>query len=82
MQTFDCLNDIEDWLEPLSYEAFWEAIKPHCVPLQPKSEFDKLIDDGVFTPDQVMLMVKRTVVLEISERYNLSWKDRSPYLYG
>lgn len=80
--TFDCLNDIEAWLEPLTYEAFWQAVKPHCVQLQPKQEYDALIADNVLSEEQVMTIIKRSVVMKLADRYNLEWEDRRPFMHA
>ena len=44
---FRHINDIEDWLEPLDYETFWEEIRPYCLVMLPRKKCDADIESGV-----------------------------------
>lgn len=81
MQTFKTVNDIEAWLDGLSYEAFWQEIIPHAVRLPGKSECDDRIKRRILSEADIFEDLKRTAVLEISQRYNLKWEDQSPYMF-
>lgn len=81
-QSFDSLNDVEDWLEPLDYATFWREIAKHAVTLPTKASCDARIARGEVTQDVVLNVLKDMAERELCERYNLTWVDRMPWLYG
>lgn len=82
LMTFDCLNDLEDWLETLDYASFWKAIAPHAVQLPTREEADKMVAGGRIDEETMLVSLRGLAERQISLRYNLQWKDRTPFLYA
>lgn len=80
MKTFDCLNDLEDWLESLTYGEFWCAVIPHAVILPEPEKCDCVISSGALTEEQMLWNLKQMALWQIADRYNLQWQDRSAFI--
>lgn len=46
MVVFEDIQDVRDWLDPLDYIAFWEAVEPYRLVLQDRDHCDDLIASG------------------------------------
>lgn len=46
MQTFKDRDDVEEWLDPLSYDEFWTQIEIFALPIPPRAECDDDIRKG------------------------------------
>lgn len=58
MRTFEDSQDVEDWLEPLGYDAFWEQIAPYNVALQSRESCDLQIAQGIVDEAVVLCVLK------------------------
>lgn len=74
---FEDAKDVEEWLEPLGYEAFWREIAEYPVSIQSRESCDAQIAAG--TVDEALVlqvlkgMVRSQIVLE---------QDLKPRLYA
>ena len=57
MIEFRHIDDIEDYLEPMDYETFWQEIKGFCLILIPREKCDADIEDGV-DEETVLIVLK------------------------
>ncbi|MEM7530453.1 MAG: hypothetical protein AAF416_22940 [Pseudomonadota bacterium] len=75
MIAFEDIDDVEAWLAPLDYDAFWDAIAPWAVfDREDRAHFDGVIARGVTSEETVLTCLKAAVRLELTARFGL--KDR------
>ena len=75
MVVFEDIQDVEEWLEPLSYEAYWEAIAFWNIYAgADRAHFDGLLASGVTTANTMLTCLKAEVRLTLTDRFGL--KDR------
>lgn len=74
MVVFEDIQDVEEWLEPHDYIAFWEAIAPYRLGLDDREFCDGLIAGGKMTQEKLLDTLKALTVMELSARHAL--KDR------
>lgn len=70
---FSYINDIEDWLEPMDYETFWEEISPYCLVMLPREKCDADIESGV-DEETVLYVLKNFARLELASILKLEWR--------
>ena len=76
MVIFEDIQDVEEWLAPYGYKAFWDVVAPYGVFDEDDREHsDHTIANGIATQDLVPACSKVTVRLVLTERFGL--KDRS-----
>ncbi|WP_316861062.1 hypothetical protein [uncultured Cohaesibacter sp.] len=80
MSGFRYIDDVESWLEPMSYQAFWDAVMPLELDLLDKSLCDDQIECGDANPDSVLIVLKALARTSLTERHNLEWKPSAPWL--
>jgi len=78
MGPFNDWQDVEEWLEPLDYEAFWREIAAFQPEIQSRESCDEQIAAGIVDEATVLEVLKRFVWLELIERYSLRPRDRMP----
>lgn len=74
MVAFEDIQDVEEWLEPLDYIAFWEAIAPFHLGLDDREHWDGLIAGGIATTERLLDILKSMAVMELRVLFAL--KDR------
>jgi len=74
MGIFEDIQDVEEWLMPLEYIAFWDAVAPYCLSLQDRDHCDGLIASGKVPADLILSGLKYMAVMELRAAFNL--KDR------
>ncbi len=74
MVIFQDIQDLEDWLRPMEYVQFWDAVEPYGFSLQDRDHCDDTIARGEVDPALVLSGLKFMAMLELSEKLNL--KDR------
>ena len=72
-------NDIEDWLEPMDYETFWEEIRPYCLVMLPREKCDADIESGVYE-ETVLHVLKNFARLELASILKLEWRCDVPFM--
>lgn len=71
---FQDIQDLEDWLRPLDYVQFWDAVELYGFSMQEREHCDGLIAGGKVDPALILGGLKFMAVLELSA--SLSLKDR------
>lgn len=74
MVAFRDIQDVEEWLEPLDYPGFWEAIAPYRLALDDRDHWDGLIVGGIATTERLLDMLKFMAMMELRLLFGL--KDR------
>ncbi|MDJ0630568.1 MAG: hypothetical protein QNJ44_20090 [Rhodobacter sp.] len=75
MQDFETYEDVEEWLAPVGYDAFWRAImatglygpgdKTHC---------DKALRAGIADMETVMSVTKRLALTHLVTQFDLRFR--------
>ena len=76
--TFGSVDDIEDWLEPLDYEAFWEEVAGYGLDLPKRSHCDAQIAAGLVPKTMVLRVLKVMVRLELGSLLELQRRAELP----
>ncbi|MCP4099364.1 MAG: hypothetical protein GY748_24340 [Planctomycetaceae bacterium] len=77
MQRFEDSNDVEEWLETLDYERFWQETDPNGLNADERANCDISVTQGV---DKAVILkcIKAAKRLEIIREQNLGTRDIHP----
>lgn len=75
MVVFEDIQDVREWLEPLDYIAFWEAVAPYCLILQDRDHCDELIASGTVDVALILEVLKDLAQMELTQAFGL--RDRT-----
>ena len=78
MVVFEDIQDVEEWLEPLDYVAFWDAVAPYFLTLQDRTHCDGLIAGGEVSTDLILSVLKGLAVMELRTAFNLHDRIHEP----
>lgn len=78
MVAFRYIQDVEDWLEPLDYIAFWEAVAPYGLDLLDRDHCDGLIAGGKADTALVLGGLKFLAVMDLQARLGLRHRITVP----
>ena len=78
MEVFEDIDDIVEWLEPMSYDAFWKAVAPYHLDLDPKWHLDRMIARGEVQEDLILKVLKCMARLQMAEMLGLKWRTYWP----
>ena len=81
MMIFQDIQDVEAWLEPLNYIAFWEAVEPYNLTLQDREHCDQMISSGQVDQALVLRVLKGLAENELARKFNLSDRVHHPKRY-
>lgn len=72
MVVFRDIDDVKEWLSPLDYVAFWEAVEPYAIFLDEDREHcDGLIAKGDVSSDLILDCLKAMARDTIRDRFGL-----------
>lgn len=71
---FNSCDDIERWLEPMTYEQFWEEVGPYNLTLQPRDHCEDQIARGLATEEVVLDVLKTMARIELQDILQLEWE--------
>ncbi len=78
MVIFQDIQDVEEWLEPLDYIAFWEAVGPYGLTLQDREMCDGLIASGKAEPGLILQGLKFLAQRELARKFGLKRRSYEP----
>ena len=79
MVIFEDIQDVKEWLAPLDYLGFWQAVAPYNLALQDRDHCDDLIASGDVEPSLVLDVLKGLAEMELAEAFDLKWRVYHPY---
>ena len=79
MVVFEDIQDVEEWLEPLNYVAFWDAVEPYFLTLQDREHCDGLIAGAEVAADMILNVLKGLAVMELRVAFGLKDRVYHPY---
>ena len=72
MRTFETIDDLKAWLEPLGYDAFWRAMFAHgLLDQDDKAHCDHTIQSGTADFETVLTVTKWLVRMELTDTLGL-----------
>lgn len=72
MQAFGTIEDVQDWLQPMGYEAFWQAALMHdLLGPEDRAHCDATLAKGVADYDTVLTVMKAVARDALVERHGL-----------
>ena len=79
MIVFEDIQDIRDWLEPLDFEALWEAVEPWAIfEGADRAHFDQILASGVTDTETMLTCLKAEVRLALTDRLGLEERHYEP----
>jgi hypothetical protein len=78
MVVFQDIQDVEEWLKPLDYLAFWKAVAPYHLVLQDRDHCDGQIACGIVGAELVLEVLKILAVVELQVAFNLPCRVHEP----
>lgn len=78
MVVFQDIQDVEEWLEPLDYIAFFEAIAPYRLGVDDREHCDGLIAGGIATTEGLLDVLKFMARMELRVMFDLRHRIPEP----
>lgn len=79
MVVFEDISDVNEWLAPLGFDAFWEAIALwNLYTCADRAHFKQVLADGVTTEETMLTCLKAEVRLILTERFSLTERYIAP----
>ena len=79
MKDFKYIQDVEEWLEPMSYDEFWFKLSPYGVDADMRRHCDTSISNGT-APDTVLSVMKDLIGFAIGEQFDLKRRPVTPWV--
>ncbi len=79
MVVFQDIEDVSEWLEPMEYVGFWEAVAPYNLTLQDRDHCDGLISRGEVEASLILEGLKSMAEMELAQAFNLNYRIYHPY---
>lgn len=79
MMIFQDIQDVEEWLDPLGYIAFWEAVTPYNLTLQDRDHCDGLIAGGKVEANLILEVLKGLALMEMRRKLGLKPRIHEPF---
>ncbi|WP_415402433.1 hypothetical protein [Tateyamaria sp. SN3-11] len=75
MRRFETYEDVEDWLAPMGYAAFWDAIIPMGLyDASDRGHCDRTLATGVADMDTVMTVTKMFALEALVRQFDLPFR--------
>ena len=72
MQSFDNIVDVKEWLAPMGYDAFWDAIAPYgAFGPRDRAHCDRTLAEGISDMQTVVEVIKAWAAWQMTELYDL-----------
>lgn len=76
MIVFEDIQDVQEWLEPLALDAFWDAVAPWSVfSGDERAHYEQVLVDGEVCAEKVLFCLKNMARVELQMRFDL--RDRT-----
>ncbi|MEO0486237.1 MAG: hypothetical protein AAF092_10030 [Pseudomonadota bacterium] len=75
MVIFQDIQEVEEWLKPISYAQLWDALEPYAVfTLADRDHCDGLIERGEVRQDTILEVLKGMARNAIRSNFNLDFR--------
>lgn len=72
MMVFEDLTDVDEWLDPMNYIAFWEAVAPYRIfSIADRDHCDGLITSGKVPQSTILKGIKAMAYSGLRNRFGL-----------
>lgn len=79
MFIFEDIDAVEEWLDPLSYSDFWEALEPYRIfPDGDRDHCDKLRHAGRVDPETMLICLKAWARASLTKKFGLEFRIYEP----
>lgn len=79
MFEFETFEDVEEWLAPMGYEAFWQAIAPlGLYGSEDRAHCDRTLADGIADMETVVTATKRMALHALVAQFELPFRCELP----
>lgn len=78
MTAFEDIEDIEEWLAPLDYASFWNAIAPYDPGTFSREAYDRMIVGKLVDQETVLRILKALVVAHLGRTFGLQHRVVPP----
>ena len=79
MKNFEYVQDVEEWLEPMSYDEFWVKLSPYGVDAGIRADCETSIANGAM-PDMVLSVIKSLIRIELTKELSLRRRPITPWV--
>ncbi len=79
MRKFEHVQDVEEWLEPMSYDEFWVKLSPYGVDAGMRADCDTSIANGG-SPDTVLSVMKSLTRIDLTKKLDLKRRPITPWV--
>ncbi|GJE18414.1 hypothetical protein AIGOOFII_3139 [Methylobacterium marchantiae] len=80
MRYFEDQKDVDEWLDPLTYEEFWQEVSTFSVDIPSREECDSDIADGIAPEAMVLNVLKGLTRLQVIDQQNLPVRITVPWM--
>ena len=78
MVVFQDIEDVSEWLDPLGYIDFWNAVAPYRLTLQDRDFCDAQIASGEVAQPLVLSVLKSLARIELTGMFALKRREILP----
>ena len=79
MVVFEDIEDVQDWLDPLGYAAFWSAVGPWAIfSDEDRDHCDSTVARGIAPEETVLACMKAIAQITLIERFGLGPRFYEP----
>ncbi len=79
MRYFDDMEDVEEWLEPLDWDAYWREVSTFDLAIQSRESCEELVANGTLDRSELLGVLKAFVRLEVIALQDLKPRDVMPW---
>lgn len=78
MSLFKDIDDVDEWLEPMTYDQFWDEVGPYNLDIPLKSGCDAQIASGEVDEETITIGLKSFARIELIDIFNLQPRIDGP----
>lgn len=78
MRKFEHVQDVEEWLEPMSWDEFFVKLSPYGVDAEIRADCEISITNGG-SQDTVLSVMKSLIRIELTEKFDLERRPITPW---
>jgi len=79
MRNFEHVQDVEEWLEPMSWDEFFVKLSPYGVDAGMRADCEVSIANGT-SPDTVLSLMKSLTRIDLAKELGLKRRPITPWV--